>query len=386
MAFVSAAAVANVCYAAPLAAEFARDFGVSEKSASLVTALSQVGYGLGILAVVPFGDLREQRKLVVGLLAAVSAGLVAAGFAPNIHFLAVAALFVGATTIIPQVLIPYAAALARPEQRSRVIATIQRALLMGVLLARAVAGEIAERWGWRSVFWISAGLMVILGVMVWFCLPAHQPVARATPVELVGSMRDLFLHQRLLRVYGASSALCYASFSVFWSTLAFLLAAPPHHYGPSVPGRFGFAGAAGALAVPLVARWSNRRGTHFTGGAGLAICLVSIPVFLAGRDSLLLLAAAVVLIDVGLQANHISNQTEILSLDATATSRLNGIYMFLRFVGGALGSVIGGWAWQEFGWPGVCAAGAGLGTLALLCHRLARRPGGASVALSPVQA
>ncbi len=373
LAFLAAATVANVCYAPPLAAEFARSFGVSEKSAGLVTALSQIGYGAGILVIVPFGDLVEQRKLTVGLLAAVSVSLVAAAMAPGIHFLAAAAFFVGATTIIPQVLIPYAAALAAPSKRAVTIGTIQGALLVGILLARTVAGEVAGRWGWREVYWLAAGAMVALVALVWFYLPAHPPEGIAGTVKLASSMADLLRRQPLLRAYSASSALSYACFSVFWSTLAFLLFALPRHYGPAVAGRFGLAGAAGALTVPWIARWSNRSGTHFTGGAGLAVCLLSIPIFWAGSSSLVMLSAAVVVVDMGLQANHVSNQTAILSLVPGAAGRINGIYMFLRFAGGAFGSIAGAWAWQDFGWNGVCAAGAFFAAAAMACHLRARR-------------
>ena len=382
LAFIAAVTVANVCYAPPLAAEFARSFGVSEKSAGLVTALSQMGYGAGILVIVPLGDLIEQRKLIMTLLAAVSVSLVAAALSPGIHFLAAAAFLVGATTIIPQVLIPYAAALSTPGRRAGTIGTIQGALLVGILLARTVAGETADRWGWRSVYWIAASAMVVLAGLVWLFLPRHQPESSVGAFKLAASMGELLRSQPLLRSYSASSALSYACFSVFWSTLAFLLFSLPEHYGPAVAGRFGLAGAAGALTVPLIARWSNRRGTHFTGGTGLVVCLLSIPVFWAGSASLAGLAAAVVIVDMGLQANHVSNQTAILSLVQGATGRINGIYMFFRFLGGAIGSIAGAWAWQDFGWAGVCATGAVFAAAALVCHSRAGREEAMNLALS----
>jgi nitrate/nitrite transporter NarK len=136
-------------------------------------------------------------------------------------------------------------------------------LLVGILLARTVAGETADRWGWRSVYWIAASAMVVLAGLVWLFLPRHQPESSVGAFKLAASMGELLRSQPLLRSYSASSALSYACFSVFWSTLAFLLFSLPEHYGPAVAGRFGLAGAAGALTVPLIARWSNRRGTHF---------------------------------------------------------------------------------------------------------------------------
>jgi predicted MFS family arabinose efflux permease len=362
LAALAALTVANVCYPQPLVAEFARDFHVSEKSAGVVTALSQIGYGTGILAIVPFGDLKERRKLIVALLGAVALSLILAALAPNIRVLALAGFLVGATTIIPQVVIPYAAALSPTNSRAATIGTIQSALLIGILLARTAAGGIAQLWGWRSVYWISSALMATLALLVWFTLPPNEPAEHMDFLGIVRSMKSYFEREPVLRIYSTSSALCYASFSVFWSTLAFLLYAPPHHHGPGVAGSFGLAGVAGALAVPFVARWSSQRGTHFTGGLGLAMCLLSIPLFYFGRNSLLLLGASVMLIDLGLQANHVSNQAEVLSLHLKATSRLNGIYMFMRFLGGAFGSLTGAWAWVHFGWAGVCWAG-----VALIC-------------------
>jgi predicted MFS family arabinose efflux permease len=353
-----AVAVANLYYAQPLLALMAVEFRVPEQALGVVSALTQVGYAVGMLLFVPLGDILERRRLILVMLAAVTVALVAVALAPNIIWLAVASLVLGAVTISPQLLVPLAASLSGPAERGRVVGTVMSGLLIGILLSRTVSGFVAAGLGWRAMYALAAGLTVVLGIVLRLALPVSRPPARGVSYpELLGSMAGLVRNEPVLRESCLFGGLAFGAFSAFWTTLAFFLAGPPYGYGSDRVGLFGLVGVAGALAASLAGRVADVRSPRLTIGLGLGVSVLAFVLMGVFGEQLWALVAGVVLMDMGVQGSHISNQTRVFSLRPEVRNRLNTVYMVSSFVGGAAGSALGAWAWARWRWSGVCGVG-----------------------------
>jgi predicted MFS family arabinose efflux permease len=349
--------VANLYYNQPLLAVMARTFAVSDAAMGVVSALGQVGYALGLLLFVPLGDTLERRWLILVLLGAVAAALVAVAVAPGYGWLAVATLAVGALTITAQLIIPLAAGLALPQERGRVVGGVMSGLLIGILLSRTVSGYLGERLGWRGMYGIAAGLMVALALVLAVHLPQSRPSSRLSYGQLLRSLGGLIRGEPVLRKSCLFGAAAFGGFGAFWTTLPFYLAGPPYGYTSGAVGLFGLAGMAGALAAALAGRLADRISPLVPVGLGLGIALAAYGLLLVLGGHLLGLIAGVVLLDLGVQGSHISNQTRIYSLRPEIHNRLNTVYMVSFFIGGSAGSAAGGYAWSQWGWPGVCTVG-----------------------------
>jgi len=363
MAIAAGLTVANLYYLQPLLAVISHEFGVSADAVGFVATLSQLGYALGLLFIVPLGDIRERRGLVVATLAAVTAALLATAAARSLSWLAIGSLLVGATTVTPQLIVPFAATLASPQERGRIVGVVMSGLLIGILLARTISGFIGAQFGWRAMFVIASALMIALAVVLWWLLPVSRPSTKLSYPQLLRSLPALLRAEPVLRETCAIGALGFATFSMFWVTLAFFLETPPYHYGSEVAGLFGLVGVAGALAAALVGRIADRRDARLVTGVTLLIILAAYLLFWLVGWSLVGIAAGVILLDLGVQGTQVSNQARIYALAPEARSRINTIYMTTYFVGGSLGSLLGAYSWSKWGWNGVCAAG-GLLTLA----------------------
>jgi len=380
MAAASGATVANLYYNQPLLGHIGRELGASGGALGLVPTLTQVGYAVGMLFIVPLGDSLERRRVIVTMSMLVTLALVGVALAPTLPLLVLASFAVGATTVIPQLLVPFAAHLAPAAQRGRVVGTVMSGLLIGILLSRTAAGFVGTHLGWRAMFWMAAGLMLALGMVMRFILPAQPPMAELPYPALLRSLGHLARTEPVLRLHALLGALTFAAFSVFWSTLALYLQSLPEQYGPQVAGLFGVMGVAGALAAPLVGRYADVRGDRRINALAIGVLLLSFGVMWPLGRWLWGIALGVVLLDMGTQANQISNQTRVYALRPEARSRLNTLYMVTYFAGGAGGSWLGTTAWTQAGWTGVCAAGATLCMVALLAlwwgsARRAQAPG-----------
>jgi predicted MFS family arabinose efflux permease len=357
MAVASGAAAANLYYNQPLLPDIARTFGVPDHAVGLIPTLTQIGYGIGMLLVVPLGDSHERRKLVLTLTGLVTLALLGAAAAPSLAVLALAGVAIGVTTCVPQVLVPYAATLAAPEERGRAVGIVMSGLLFGVLLSRTLAGVIGEALGWRAVYLFAAGLMVLIGIMLRLELPPSQPAAPMPYRALLRSLLALVREEPELRLRAFLGAVTFGALTAFWATLALYLRDLPPHYGPRTAGLFGLVGVTGALAAPLVGRAAGTRSDRRINVVAIAAMLVGFAVLAASGGHLLGIAASVVLLDFGAQANQISNQTRIFALRPEATSRVNTIYMVAYFSGAALGAYAGAVAYSAWGWIGVCVLG-----------------------------
>jgi predicted MFS family arabinose efflux permease len=266
------------------------------------------------------------------------------------------------------VVVPLAAHLASPTQRGRVVGTVVAGILMGVLLARTFSGVVGAWLGWRAVYGLAAAMMLMLAVVVRTYLPTSRPEVAVPWRELMGSLWTLVRRHAALRESALLGALLFAAFSAFWTTLVFLLAAPPYQMATAsaAAGLFGLVGALGAAAAPRVGHLADKHGPRFP--IRIALWLAFGSFLLMGFTGLHLagLIVGVLLMDLGVQSGHVSNQTRIYALDPAARSRLNTVYMFCYFIGGGLGSYLGALCWSWAGWWGVCGAGSTAVALALL--------------------
>jgi predicted MFS family arabinose efflux permease len=357
--------VANIYYAQPLLANIAHDFSAHVTTMGLIAMLTQIGTATGMLCFVPLGDKYNRRTLICGLLLASSFLLVGVAVAPNLFLLGAASFGVGAAASAVHVIVPFAAHLSPPQQRGRVVGTVLSGLLLGILTARSFSGFVGSWLGWRAVYWIAAIMMLLLAALLRSQLPNSVPQQALSWPEMARSIAGLLAKYRQLRKAAFSGAMLFASFSAFWTTLAFLLAAPPYHYGASVAGLFGLVGAAGAAAAPFVGRFADSRGPGIAVLLGILITIFSFFVLMFGASSMTALIGGVVLIDLGVQSGQVANQTRIYALDANARSRLNSVYMFCYFCGGALGSSLAAVCWSVGGWIAVCLLGLAFLLLAL---------------------
>jgi predicted MFS family arabinose efflux permease len=368
--------VANIYYIQPLLAEIARTFNLTVEHAGSLAMLSQVGTALGMLFFVPLGDKFERRSLILWLLAGVFVSLVLMALAPNVTCLAIAAFLVGAFAANVHVVVPFAAHLATPTQRGRVVGTVVAGILMGVLLARTFSGTIGGWFGWRSVYGIAALAMLILAVIVRTQLPTSHAEKDISWKELMGSTLALVRQHALLRESALLGALLFAGFSAFWTTLVFFLASEAYRFPhpAASAGLFGLVGALGAIAAPSVGHLADKHGSRFTIRIALWLAFASFLFMGFAGKHLAGLIVGVILMDLGVQSGHVSNQTRIYSIDPAARSRLNTVYMFCYFTGGGIGSLSGAICWHWAGWWGVCGVGCAALLLALTVEFFHGRP------------
>jgi predicted MFS family arabinose efflux permease len=363
MAITVGVIVANIYYVQPLLADLANTFGLSVTRAGTIAMLSQAGTALGMFLFVPLGDTYERRSLILLLVIGGFVSLVLMASAPNALWLGCAAFGVGVFAANVHVVVPFAAHLAAPQQRGHVVGTVVAGILFGVLLARTFSGSIGALLGWRAVYGIAAGAMMILAVVIRTQLPVSRPEAVLSWPELMRSTLQLVRQHAVLRESALLGAMFFAAFSAFWTTLVFFLGGTAYHYASAgaVTGFFGLVGAVGAAGAPTVGHLADKHGPRFTIRVALWLSLFSFLFLGFAGQHLAGLIVGVILMDLGVQSGHVSNQTRIYSIDPSARSRLNMVYMFCYFIGGALGSYLGAWCWHVAGWWGVC----GFGTTAI---------------------
>ena len=357
---------ANIIYNQPLLGDFARDFHTDAGTAGQVSTASQVGYGLGLLFLLPLGDLVNRRKLVLLLTLGCAALMAGTAFAPSMGTLILLHLFIGVTAMSAQILIPLAVEMSPSEKRGHTVGMLMAGLLGGILLARTLSGFFSDHFGWRAMFGLAAGMMVVLAALLAAKLPHRAPTASMSYPELMKSLFGLVKTKRRIRPSTLVSALSFGSFSVFWTSLSFLME-DRFHRGASEAGLFGVVGLVGALGAPLAGKISDRLGSRFLIGASLVLCIAAF-LLMGARVTIPMIVIGVLLLDLGVQAVQVAEQSKVIALVPEARSRVNALYMVGRFIGGAFGCFAGAYAWTHGGWTAVCAVGAGMSLLALLIH------------------
>ena len=364
LAAIAGLSVANLYYAQPLAAMMAGALSVSASAIGLSLMACQLGYALGMLLLVPLGDGRERRRLMVQTALAASAMLLVVAAAPSFPILAVGCFLVGFASCLPQMALPFAVGLVPLEQRGRAIGLVMGGLLTGILLSRTASGLLAAAVGWRATFACAAALMIAVALTIRFALPRQEPERPLAWGVIIASLAGVVRGQPVLRRQSLVGAAGFASFSVFWSTLSFQLAELGH--GSTTAGLFGVLGLSGVAVAPIVGRLSSVVRPTRINALGLLAVVAGFAVFGALGSSLVALGVGVVLLDAGVQASHLANQTIVLGLEPALRNRLNAVYMVSYFLGGALGTVTAAVAWERAGWVGVCALGAGFSLVGLL--------------------
>jgi len=366
MAVASGVAVANLYYNQPMLADMARTLHTGSHQIGYVATATQVGYAAGMPLFIPLSDFVERRKLIVCLFIAVAVALGLTAVATTLFWLVAASFLIGATTVIAQILIPFSAELATPEQQSRTIGTILSGVLLGILLARTLSGVVSHHAGWRVMFWLAAAISLVFAAILAKGLPAIHAKTNMTYAGVMHSLWILLKEIPKLRQVCFVAGMFFASFSAFWTTLVFLLVEPPFHMGSQAAGLFGLVGAVGAGVAPVAGRLADSRGPRFVVRLAIVIVLAAFGVFWAGMTHVWALVLGVVLLDAGVQAAQVANQTRVFQLEPGARSRINTVYMIGYFGGGSLGSLLGSWMWSRWHWPGVCITGIGLMILAAI--------------------
>lgn len=275
MSVATGLAVASNYYAQPLLDTIARAFDLSASSAGFIVTAAQLGYAAGLLFLVPLGDMFERRMLIVSMTLLAAGGMLITASSQSLTMMIIGTALTGLFSVVAQILVPLAATLASPEKRGKVVGTIMSGLLLGILLARTVAGLLASLGGWRTVYWVASVLMVIMALALWRGLPKVKQENHLNYPQLLASVFSLFTRDKLLRTRAILGCLTFANFSILWTSMAFLLAAPPFNYSEGVIGLFGLAGAAGALGARPAGGLADKGKSHMTTSAGLVLLLLS---------------------------------------------------------------------------------------------------------------
>ncbi|WP_085314969.1 MFS transporter [Derxia lacustris] len=366
-------AVANVYFAQPLLDTLADEFALDRATAGLPVTVTQIGYGLGLLLLVPLGDLLPRRALIVGQSLLSALALVAVALAPGPDVLLGALGVVGLLAVVTQVLVAHVASLVPPARRGRAVGSVTGGIVIGILLARTVSGALADLAGWRSVYATSAGATLALALLLRRALPVEPAPSRLSYARLIGSTFALLAREPLLRVRATLAMLIFGAVNLLLTPLVLPLSAPPHSLSHTQVGLFGLAGVAGALGARGAGRSADRGQAQRATGLGLlAMLLAWVPIALLPW-SLWALVAGVIAIDFGLQSVHVANQGLVLRLRPEARSRLTAAYMSFYSLGSAVGALASTWLYARAGWSGVCAAGAVTSAVALLFWRATRQ-------------
>ncbi|NDL63950.1 MFS transporter [Acerihabitans arboris] len=366
MAIATGLSVASNYYAQPLLDTIAQAYQLSVNQAGFIVTAAQLGYACGLMFIVPLGDKFERRGMIVIMTLLSAAGMLVTASAGSLWMMIAGTALTGLFSVVAQILVPLAATLADPAKRGKVVGMIMTGLLLGILLARTVAGALASYGGWRTVYWFASALMVVMALILWFALPRYKQYSDLNYPQLLASILRMYVTTPILRTRALIGCVTFASFSNLWTSMAFLLAAPPFYFSEAKIGLFGLAGAAGALAASRAGHLADRGKAKTTTRYGLLLLLVSWAFIWYGQYQVMALIAGIIVLDLAVQGLHITNQSVIYRRMPQARNRLTSGYMTSYFIGGAIGSLISASAYQTAGWTGVCIAGAVLGVLNLL--------------------
>ncbi|WP_081667684.1 MFS transporter [Paenibacillus pinihumi] len=359
--------VANIYFAQPLLDMIALEFGIQPASIGSMITITQICYALGLFFLVPLGDFLNQKRLVLAHMLLTAIALIIVGTASEKSLLLAGFALVGLLAVVVQVLVAFASKLSSPASRGQTVGMVTSGIVIGILLARTFAGIVSDLAGWRAVYYVSAALTLLLAAILFRALPGshRQPMELSYP-QLLRSMLALFVHEPVLRIRAILCMLIFTVFSILWTPLVLPLSAPPLSLAHSVIGLFGLAGAAGAIGAARAGRLADRGFGQRTTFVALLILIASwLPISLL-QHSLWALAAGIVILDLAVQAVHVTNQAMILSAQSAAGSRLTATYMIFYSIGSAAGAIASTVVYAYSGWSGVCVLGAAVSTLTLL--------------------
>ncbi|WP_214408702.1 MFS transporter [Sphaerisporangium fuscum] len=369
---------ANIYFPQAISPLIAADLHVAPDSAALAVTATQLGYAAGLFLLVPLGDRVPHKRLILTLLTLTGLGLLAVSAAPTLPLLIAASTLVGATTVVPQVIVPMAAGLVPDERRGAVVGTLMGGLIAGILLARTFGATVGEWLGWHAPYQVATVLVLLLGVALAFTLPTTAPASREPYPALLAAPLRLLMTEPELRRSCLYQAALFAGFNAAWTSLALLVTGPVYGLGAQAVGLIAFAGAGSLLCTPIAGRWVDRLGADLVNLVCILCAVVAAVVLSAGSlggvAGMVALLVGMLLIDTAVQGGQVANQARIFAIDAAARGRLNTGYMTCSFLGGSFGSWIGVRTYTHLSWLGVCALVAVAAVIALARHLLRRAP------------
>lgn len=376
MALTCGVVVANNYYLQPIETAIAQSFRVSNGAVGVAAMLTQFGYAVGLLLLVPLGDIINRRKLIIRMCLLSGITLLGAYFAPTLALFSLASFLIGLVSIVPQIIIPYGAVLAGPDKRGRVMGTLLGGLLVGILLSRTISGIVASIWPWRTIYLIAVVVILALAGVLALTLPdpGRPPHHALNYWQTLATIPGLIRQHRVLQEASVNGFFMFGTFSIFWSTLIFYIARPVYRWGTREAGLLAIFGLFGALAAPLIGRLADRFSDRHLVLIGLLLETLAFLLLMAGGQFVVLLVLSIILLDVGNQFGQVSNQTRVQNLGEHISNRTNTVFMFSYFLDGSLGSLLGTTMWQQAGWLGVTAAGLVFQLLAYIAHLLIFRP------------
>ena len=371
MSIAAGLVVANLYYNQPLLHQIAVSFSVKESAVSNVALATQLGYALGLLIIIPLGDKVSNKKILHVDFFLMILALIATAVSNSLLLLIISSFFIGFTSAIPQLFVPMAAELSNDKGRGRAIGIVMSGLLIGILGSRVISGLVGEQFGWRAMYYAAALIMLALYILLQLKLPVIKPSYKGSYAALMKSLWFYLKTEPALRLAALRGGLAFAGLSAFWTTLVFLME-DSFGYGSDVTGAFGLFGILGALAATVVGKINDKVDKNKIILYSIILLILSWVVFLFSAKSLIGLVIGVTLVDLGLQALHITNQNIIFSKNPEARNRVNTIYMVSFFIGGALGTSLGAIAWEHFRWNGVSILGILLSLALLLVYLVYR--------------
>ncbi len=366
LSIVAGVTVANLYYNQPLLNMIRQEFHVSEVITNMIAMVTQIGYAIGLLFVIPLGDMFQRKTIIRINFFILILALLNIAWAPTIHWVLIASLFTGICSVMPQIFIPIASLYSKPENKGRNVGLVVSGLLTGILASRVISGIIGELFGWREMYLIAAGLMILCVIVISQVLPEIKPTFKGKYSELMQSLFSLLRAYPLLRIYSLRAGFSFGSFLALWSCLAFKMGQAPFFAGSDVVGLLGLCGIAGALSASFVGNYVTQVGVRRFNFIGSSLFFFSWMLLYFFGDSYPGIISGILLIDIGMQCIQLSNQSSIFGLCPTASNRINTLFMTTYFIGGSLGTFLTGFAWEVAEWSGVVGIGLSLAGISFL--------------------
>lgn len=357
MSIIAGISVANLYYNQPLLNMIKEELMVSDFLSNMIAMVSQIGYAIGLLLVIPLGDLFQRRNIIISNFGILIISLLTIYLAPDIYTLLAASFLTGVCSVIPQIFIPIAAIYSTPDSKGKNVGMVVSGLLTGILGSRIISGLIGDWLGWREMYLIAAIMMFISAIVCLKVIPDIKPTFKGSYLQLLKSLLCLIKEYPLLRIYAIRSAVAFGSFLAMWSCLAFKMSQPPFYAGSDIVGILGLCGIAGAISASFLGRYVDKFGARKFNITGCVLMLTAWSLLYFGGSHYASIIAGIIIIDIGMQCIQLSNQTLMFRLCPSASNRMNTLFMTTYFIGGSLGTLLAGYGWEKMQWAGTAIIG-----------------------------
>lgn len=381
LAIIAGISVANLYYNQPLLNRISRDLQTSEFTANLIAMITQIGYAIGLLFIIPLGDLFKRKTIILINFTVLVVSLLTIALTPYIYLILFASLLTGICSVMPQIFIPIAAQFSTPETKGKNVGMIVSGLLTGILASRVVSGIIGEYLGWRFIFFVAAGMMVICVIIIMRVLPDIPCNFKGRYSDLMKSLFSLVMEYPQLRISSLRAGIAFGSFLALWTSLAFKMEQAPFFAGNNIVGLLGLCGIAGALTASYIGNYVQVLGVKRLNYIGCSLIFAAWFSLYSGQNSYVGIITGIFIIDIGMQCIQLSNQATIFSLNPKAANRINTIFMTTYFIGGSIGTLLAGTFWHWFGWQGVVGTGITLATCSFMINIFSKKINQESISL-----